>query len=107
MAANTALRTIRTGRLLLDALHDEILEELHGAWIARLAEPEDRLVAKLLVLVVLRDAHELVERLGIAAALREHEDQLLLDLGVRHLVVQLCERFRRRATVLPGQEQRL
>src|SRR5829696_61099 len=88
-------------------LRDELFEELHGARITRLPEPEHRLAPHLAILVVLRDVHELVDRLAVTTALREHEDQLLLDLRVRHLVVQRCERLRRGAAILTRPEQRL
>jgi len=47
----------------------EPLEELGRARIERLAEPEHRVAAHLLVLFALRYAHELLKRFAVAMAL--------------------------------------
>src|SRR5829696_3300906 len=69
-------------------LRDELFEELHGARITRLPEPEHRLAPHLAILVVLRDVHELVNRLAVTTALREHEDDLLLERVLLHAAIQ-------------------
>src|SRR2546422_7373917 len=49
---------------------DDLQQDLRGAGVVRLAEPEDRLLTELLVLLRLRDADQLIER-GRLVALRE------------------------------------
>src|SRR5207247_7701368 len=61
------------------SLVDDLEQDLRGARVVRLAEPEDRLLAKLLVPLRLGDPDQRVERLGLVA-LRVHEDQLLFHL---------------------------
>src|SRR4051812_21970086 len=57
-------RVMRYRRVIFESslrlLRDQVFQELRGARIMRLAEPEDRLAAQLLVLVALRDVHQLV-----------------------------------------------
>src|SRR4029078_862773 len=59
---------------------DHVEKELLHTRIARLAKPEDRFLAQLGVLVVLRDVHQLVDCCGLIVSLRENEDHLLLHL---------------------------
>src|SRR3989442_1478605 len=65
---------------------DDLQQDLCGPGVVRLAEPEDRLLAELLVLLRLGDADQLIERSGLVA-LRVHEDQLLFHLLVPHPIV--------------------
>src|SRR5206468_13035458 len=66
---------------------DDLQQNLRGTGVVRLPEPEDRLLAELLVLLRLRDADQLIEGGGLVT-LRVYEDQLLLHLLVLHPVVQ-------------------
>src|SRR5688500_15536784 len=85
---------------------DQLEEELRGARIARLREPEDRLLAQLGILVGLRDVEQLVDRRALVA-LRVDEDELLADLAVVHALVERRQVRDRRVVVLAGPEERL
>src|SRR5947199_383122 len=87
------------------SLVDDLQQHLRGARVVRLAQPEDRFLAELLVLLALRDLDQPVDR-GRLVALRVHEDELLLHLPVLHAVVQTRE-LRQVPSGLAGPEERL
>src|SRR4051794_16286901 len=85
---------------------DQIEQELAGARVVLLADPEHGLLAQLDVPVALRHGEQLVER-RVLAPLRQREQDVLLQLLVGpHLVVQRHQ-LPDVPAVLPGPEDRL
>src|SRR6478672_13449669 len=79
---------------LLRLLVDDVEKELLDARIMRLPEPENRLLAELGILVVLRDVEQHVHHRRVAS-LRVDKDQLLAHFRIRHCRVERAKLFRR------------
>src|SRR5207247_11355145 len=69
------------------SLVDDLLEQPRRPRVVRLPDPEQGLLAELLVLLVAHDVDELVERLGLVT-LRIDENELFLHFVVLDAVVQ-------------------
>src|SRR5689334_2203916 len=90
-STGAARRRARMGKPSSRSPVDEIEEELLHARVVTLTEPEDRLLAEVAVGIVGGDVHQLVDGVAVAA-LREHKDELILNLGLTlHLVVESNE----------------